>query len=366
MPSNSAPSREIRTLFESLVADGKERGLQLTAYHNGKMVIDVWAGTMSPAGEPVTGDTLFPLYSTGKGITATIIHLLAHRGKLDYDDPIARYWPAFAANGKAAITIRHALNHTAGLANLPSNIDRRQINDWNAMCRWLEQAAPSTTPGTQVLYHAVTFGWILGELAHRADGRSFNQIVDDEIRTPLHIDSLFFGIPDEVESLVAIAEEGPPAPPAKDPPPPPAMTNIPASIIPLSEWMSQPDTRRACIPASNGIMNTRALARHYAALLPGGIDGVELLTPERIKLATEATALLPDSTLTPRPLGYSLGGADPIMGPRPTAFGHHGFGGVTGFADPEAGFAYAFARNRFINGETPPLVANEVRRILGI
>jgi CubicO group peptidase (beta-lactamase class C family) len=357
----------IGKLFASLVREGKERGLQATAYFRGEMVLDTWAGTQSADGPAVNGDTLFPVYSTGKGIQATVIHLLAERGKLSYDDPIAKHWPAFAANGKDKILVRHALNHTSGLALLPNDLDPATMYDWDAMVKWIEQAKPTTTPGTELVYHAVTFAWILGELAQRADGRKFMEIVRQDVCRPLGITTLYFGIPDEVESRVAVIEEAAPAAPAA-PVKAGEMVPVPATIMPLGAWMNDPRTRRTCIPASTGIMNTRAVARHYAALLPGGVDGVELLPPARVKLATQLQRPddRPDAPWLPKALGYAIGGEGSLFGHRTSAFGHNGHGGSTGFADPEVGFAFAFARNRIIEAETTVRVVNEVRGLLGI
>jgi CubicO group peptidase (beta-lactamase class C family) len=360
---DSRANREVRAFLERLVATGKERGLQVAAYLHGKLVIDTWAGTLDPsASRPVDGDTLFPVYSTGKGVVATIIHLLAQRERLQYDDPIARFWPEFAANGKTAITVRHALNHTSGLANLPMNIPSKTFHDWDAICRHLAAAKPDSPPGHEIVYHAVTYGWILGELAHRADGRPFPRIVREEICQPLAARDIYFGIPDDVESRVALIEEPPP-----EAPPPGDVGAIPTCIIPVGLWMNGPVARRACIPASNGIMNARSLARHYAALLPGGVDGVELLPPQRIKRATEMHVPRnhPD-TVTRQALGYVLGNTGDIFGPCTAAFGHQGYGGSRGFADPTRGFAIAFARNRFHNADSPGAIIHEMARALEI
>jgi CubicO group peptidase (beta-lactamase class C family) len=363
MPSPLAP-KPFQSFLDSLIQDGTETGLQLTAYINGKLALDTWAGTLSPGGPPVTADTLFPIYSTGKGVTATVIHLLAERRKLDYDTPIAKYWPAFAANGKEKITVRHALNHTAGLAYIPREITWDQFHNYNAMIRWLEQTAPSSPPGQEQLYHAVTYGWILAELAHKADGRPFTQIVNEDICRPLAITDMYFGIPDEILPRVAICEGKPPETP---PTSKPDRATIPDGIVPLANWMNHPDARRAMIPGSTAIMNTRSLAKHYAALLPGGIDGIELLPPARIKLALEMQRPLSDPvTPTRRGLGYVTGKGDPVFGDRETAFGHNGYGGSTAFAEPTTNLALAFARNRLIDNDSPGRIVKEAIRALGI
>ena len=197
-------------------------------------------------------------------------------------------------------------------------------------------------------YHAMTYGWILGEVARRVDGRPFPQLLHDEICVPLDMaNEMFVGIPDEVEPLVAILEAKV-DPSASQPLPNDAIPQaIPALILPLHEWMNRSDARRACIPASNGIMNARAIAKHYAALLPGGVDGVELLPPERIRLATEPQwpgNCKPGEPPMNQRLGYVVG--HPFS---PMAFGNGGHGGSIGFASPEHDVAFGFTRNRFVS-----------------
>src|SRR5476651_2005235 len=137
----------IQTLLNTLVAEGRERGAQVAAYIDGERVIDAWAGVADVrTGSPVDGDTLFPVFSTTKGIFSTVIHILAERGKLDYDTPIATYWPEFAANGKEGITMRHALSHTAGIPYMPPDITLEQTCDWNYMCAAVAQLKPSSPP----------------------------------------------------------------------------------------------------------------------------------------------------------------------------------------------------------------------------
>jgi CubicO group peptidase (beta-lactamase class C family) len=262
----------VQALLDELVGTGAERGLQVAAYLDGRMVVDAWAGVADPAtGRAVDGDTLFTFFSCGKGVTATVVHLLAERGLLDYDDPIAKHWPAFAANGKERITIRHTLAHTAGLPNAPEGIP---ITDWDALCRAIADMTPLWEPGTQTASHSYTFGWLLGEVACRADGRPIERIVAEEICAPLGIDALFFGIPDSVEAHVAPLEHDPTQT---------ANPAIAADLRELAETFNRADIRRAVIPAAGGIANARALARHYASLVGAGVDGVRLLPPERVR-----------------------------------------------------------------------------------
>src|SRR5436309_2558773 len=191
---------KVQLLIDDLVERDVERGLQVAAYHDGKLVVDAWAGVADARdGRPVDGDTLFGIFSCGKGVTATVIHLLVDRGILAYDTPIATYWPEFAQNGKGAITVRQALTHESAIPQVPAGFGPAEMCDWEQVTRAVGELTPLWEPGAATGYHAITYGWILGELAHRADGRPFDQIVQEEIRGPLGLSSLYFGIPDAVE-----------------------------------------------------------------------------------------------------------------------------------------------------------------------
>lgn len=342
-------AQTIQSLLDQFIAEDSERGVQVAVYLKGELVADAFAGIADPAtGGQVTGDTLFPIFSTTKGIAATLAHLLVERGKIDYDTRIADVWPEFAAHGKGEITLRHGLNHTAGLPNMPTGISHAELCDWETMCAKIADLKPVSLPGMEYAYHAITYSWIVGEVIRRVDGRSFQQMLHEEICVPLHItQELFVGIPDEVEPRVAILEakndESANQPLPHDATP----QAIPALVQPLHEWMNRPDARRACIPASNGIMTARAIARHYASLLPGGVDGVELLPPERIRRATEPQwpGNPPERDSPPKHrLGYSVG--TPFSA---TGFGHDGYGGSIGFAEIEHSLAFGFTRNRFVS-----------------
>jgi CubicO group peptidase (beta-lactamase class C family) len=359
--------KNIQSLLNQLVVEADERGLQVAAYIDGKLVVDAYAGIADvTTGQPVTGESLFPVFSVTKGMTATAIHLLAERGKLSYDMKICEVWPEFAANGKEAITLRQALNHTAGLSHMPTDIGHRELCDWDAMCRAIANLKPSTAPGMEMAYHAMTFGWILGEIIRRTDGRPFQTFVQQELNDPLGINSLFAGIPDHVEPLVTLLEEEIEEKQGNELPNAASPQTVPFWVQPLHAWMNRPDARRACVPASNGIMNARAMARHYAALLPGGVDGVELLPPERIRLATERQypghGRLEESMLMS--LGYHVGDPSSIMG-NSHAFGHGGYGGSIAFADPDNRLAFALTKNRFNKLDNGKRIVDELRKEAG-
>ncbi|HXT36989.1 MAG TPA: serine hydrolase domain-containing protein [Chloroflexota bacterium] len=373
----------VQTLLDDLVGSGIERGVQVAAYQAGQLVVDAWAGVADAAtGRLVDGETLFTVFSATKGITATVIHLLADRGQLDYDDAIAGYWPAFGAHGKDRVTVRHALTHTAGIPQLWDGVTPADMCDWERMCRAIADLTPLWQPGTRTGYHAATYGYILGEVARRVDGRPIAQIVQDEICSPLGITTLYFGIPDEMESRVAVLESAALSDETRSeetPPPPDVLTPaalysraMPPTLGSLEELFNRPDVRRASIPAGGGIMNARALARHYAVLACGELDGVRLLTPERIRLASTLQIEdvdLVDGVPVRRALGYMLGGLeskDPLGG-RITVFGHGAGRQMVGFADPEQRFALGVTKNRMRWSEdTTYRIAREVRDALGI
>jgi CubicO group peptidase (beta-lactamase class C family) len=361
---------KMQRLLDDLVRNGRERGLQLAAYLDGKLVVDAWAGVADVnTGRRVDGATLFPVFSTTKGLAATLIHLLVERCKLTYDTPIAAVWPEFAAQGKQSITVRHALSHTTGLACMPLGVGYAELVDWDAMCRAIARMRPVSSRGAQSVYHAVTYSWLVGEVAHRVDGRPFGQMLQEEICRPLGIgDDMFVGIPDEVEPRVAwleeIFESG--QPPVVDNTVP---RDVPGWMLPLHAWMNQPQVRRACVPASNGIMTARALARHYASLLPGGVDGVALLPPARVREATQVqlqTDSLAENTPRHIALGYMILGAGKGPDTPATAFGHGGYGGSVGFADPQHRLAVGLTKNRYCKNGAQDEILSELRGVLGI
>ena len=393
----------VQTLLDDLVRRDVERGVQAAAYLDGTLVVDAWAGVADAVtGRLVGGDTLFTVFSVTKGITATVIHLLAARDQLTYDTPVADVWPEFAAHGKDRITVRHVLTHTAGIPQMPPDVNPGRLCDWEGMCGAIAALRPLWEAGTQTGYHSWTFGWILGEVARRVDGRPIAQIVQEDVCRPLGIDSLYFGIPDAAEPHVAVLEDAP----ARRLPDLSrkvaklarghygwrtivrrAVTGMgtathrnklaraaePPAIASSSAVYNRPDVRRATLPAGGGIMNARALARHYAAQAGGTEDGTVLLTPERVRLASALQTDEVDLVLgvaMRKGLGYLLGGPFSPMGERITAFGHPGAGGSIGFADPAYRFAFGLTKNRMTaraaTEDTAYLVAREVRRALGI
>lgn len=366
----------VQTKLDELVGSGVERGLQVAAYFDGALVLDAWAGVADAStGRPVDGESLFVAFSCGKGVLATAVHLLAERGQLDYDATVGSYWPEFANRGKEAITVRQVLTHTAGIPQLPPDTTPEDLCDWDRMCAGISLLSPLWKPGTRTGYHARTFGFVLGELVRRIDGRPVAEFIREDVCQPLGIRDLFFGIPPEAEPRVARMEDDPASAPLPPLPPDSLLPLVfPPSLPPTATFFNRLDVRRACIPSSSGIMNARSLARIYAALACGGeLDGVRLLSTACIDRASALQTDEVDAVIgmpIPKGLGYMLGGELSPMGSRLTAFGHPGSGGSIGFADPEYRFAFALTKTRQVTGlpgtDAAYLVAEATRTALGI
>jgi len=356
---------KIQGLLEQLCAEGRERGIQVAAYHRGELIVDAMAGMADVrTGAAVTRDTLFPVFSVTKGLVATVIHQLVENGLLAYETRIAEMWPEFGANGKQAMTVEQVLRHTAGITTLPADTSYEETCNWDAICATIAGLPAQWEPGTRCEYHGLTYGWILGEIAQRVTGRSFSQLIQNNICQPLGITKLFVGLPEYLDAPVAWLEN-PDAEVSNNDGSPKV---VPPSMEPLFAWMNRLESRRACLPAGNGLMTAEALARHYAALLPGGIDGVELLPATRVDQAT--TQLVPPPPgLESSPtfgwgMGYLIGEPDNILGDTTAAFGVGGHGGAIGFADRSRELAVGLTRNLFKADDPALEIVNELRRLI--
>ena len=326
----------LRASLEQILAEKNEAGVQVAAYKDGSLVLDLVASGPDTQGPAVSGGTLLPIFSASKGVVATCTHLLAERGQLDYDDAVARHWPEFAQNGKGAITVRYVLTHSAGIPRSPGE----DLTDWDGTVSAIAAMPTMWEPGTRTAYHGVTFGWVLGELIRRIDGRDFAAFFRAEICEPLGLQDLYFGVSEAEESRVVDI-----LPPDDD-----DATRNP--YLSTFSFLNEPRIRRAIIPAMGGIGNARSLARVYALLAEGGtLDGVTLFSPERVKTMRELQVDAVDDILrlpTQRALGFLLPGPTGVglMGAGPSAFGHTGIGGTVGLADPEHRVAFALTKNK--------------------
>jgi CubicO group peptidase (beta-lactamase class C family) len=341
-------------------------------YVGGRKVVDLWGGSADRAtGAPYTDDTLQLVFSTTKGATAACANLLAQRGELDIDAPVARYWPEFKAAGKGDIPVRWLLCHKAGLPYVDAQLTLEEALAWDPVIRALEEQAPVWEPGTAHGYHATTYGWLVGEVVRRISGKSLGTFFHDEIAVPLDLE-FWIGLPDEQQARVSplIAQgEGRPAPD------PAVQALIDQFIGPdtllgkalgapsfvfsdTDDPFNDPAVRAAEIPAANGVTNARSLARLYAGLI-GTVEGgpvAPILTSDQVAKASELQTRGPDKCLmfeSTFGLGFFTSSAFAPYG-GPASFGHTGMGGSVGFADPENGIGFGYVMNKMgmtLNGD---------------
>lgn len=346
----------VRSAIRAVIDAGHEEAVHIVAYHKGTKVLDVWDGLADPAsGKAATADTLYNVYSVTKAVAATALHIQAEKGLVDYDAPIADYWPEFAQNGKAKATVRHALTHRAGVPLMPEGVTPELICDSAYITSAIAAMEPLAPPGEKTLYQSMTFGWIIGEIVRRTDPakRELGQFVLDEISTPLGLKDLWIGIPETVAERVAVMSNRN----ENDPPPPEATLyarSMPWAVDLVPRVFSRPDVQRACIAGVGGIFNARDEARFWAMLAQGGeLDGVRMLSAERVanfsNIRDNGDELDPVMFGIPIPIsvgGYWLGGPR-VTGPR--AIWHPGAGGSIGWADPDQQLAVAVCHNRMFN-----------------
>jgi CubicO group peptidase (beta-lactamase class C family) len=326
-----------------LVASGAERGLQVAAYVDGRVVVDVAVGLADPAtGRPVEPGTLFYNWSIGKGATATLVHRLVDAGALTYDTPVAEIWPGFDRHGKDRITVRQALDHSAGVPGLPDGVTVDDVCSWPAMVAALEEAEPWWEPGTRVGYHAYTFGYLNGEIARRAGGRELSALLGELTAGIGFPGEIRFGMtPDETRDL-AVLEDAPMPDGMGDWQMPEAMLKAaPMNLFPTAALGSDPRVLGADIPAGAKV-TARALARMYA----GWLDGTVVSTERRSAAYTESSSG-PDQVYG-NPSRWGLGFALGLPfdeGSSPRVFGMAGAGGSWAGADPDRGLAVAVTKN---------------------
>src|SRR5690606_34119739 len=353
------------TEFDRLFRKPSDGGGALSVYLHGEPVVDVWAGYARPE-QRWARDTLAVTYSTGKGVASTVLHRLAERGLVDYDRPVAEYWPEFAAAGKSEITVRLLLTHRAGLHRLrdlvPGPVDR--FFDDEAVTAALAAATPDPRHRVTSGYHGLSFGHLVAELVRRVSGTSFTEALHAEIAEPLGIGDLFFRVPPEHRSRIA--------------------TNFPTLTVAGMSWergaqlmsrtrfaaaaettprgfariMADPRLNDSVMPGVNGVFSARSLAAMYAALACDGRLGErELLRPGTVEVIRTRQVFTPDYVLAfriPWALGYHGVPMKPSRAEPVSAFGHFGLGGSGAFADPETGMSLGFVTNR-LGGKLTPL-----------
>ena len=385
---NTKANAAVQRAIDTALSEHGELGLQVAAYHQGRLVVDAWGGIARPqTGEPMDGNTLICPFSVTKAVTATALHIQAERGLVDYATPIAKYWPEFGVHGKERGTVYDALTHRLGLPFMPADVDVQLMCNWAWMTTQLAKMHPLFEPGTRSAYMSLTFGWVIGEIVRRTDPkqRAFSQFVAEEICAPLAIDSLWLGAPESEWHRVA-ALDAPPEAPVTDPSYRPdnwrALAHPPAVQASQGAY-ALPQVWGACLPGSGALMNARSGARLFAMLAGRGtLDGVRLLSASRVSTFHAPRPPVDWDMTLGAPHRGSVAGfwlrGTPNMAPvgtNPCVFGHPGFGGSVGWADPEEDFAMAIFHNRLYGGGSSGkrgdgralvMIAEAARRALGV
>lgn len=366
-----------------------ELGAACCVYVNGQPVVDLWGGLADRrTGRPWGEDTVAVVFSTTKGATAICAHMLAERDELNLDAPVAEYWPEFAAKGKAELRVRWLLSHQAGLPLIETPLTLEEACAWEPVIRALEAQQPLWEPGTRQAYHALTYGFLIGEVVRRVTGKTLGRFFADEIAMPLNL-SAWIGIPEEFEPRVAHLEIDP-VEPDRDELFDAWLAQVPESVpVPagikeaLKAMSTDPDSvgvealklgnafpdglvteegghnarvvRASEHPGSGMVSDSRSLARMYAATI-GEVDGVRLLEPSTVEemsviqpsrqygVPAELEAFMAEAFPSAMSLGFARPTKlQPLLGPR--SFGHPGYGGSIGFADPDQQVGFGYVMN---------------------
>ncbi|CND56702.1 beta-lactamase [Mycobacterium tuberculosis] len=353
-------------LADGLVASGAEVGLQIAAYLHGELIVDVHAGRADAStGRPVDDRTLFDVPEMG--LVATVVHVLAERGLIEYGVPVAAYWPEFGAHGKTGITVAHVLTHSAGVPQAPDGLVPEDFADWDALCARVADMRPLWRPGTAVGAHVLTFGIILGEVVRRVTGRPIADVLRAEVAAPLGIaDDLFFGVPARHLPRLARMEGHDSTDPVLHFPEGSLFQRVvPPAWRDGAELANRTEYEAMSMPCS-GRGTAQALARLYAALI-GEVDGVRLFPPELTSRLPSTMTMRQDRVMggpIPRGLGFGVASVDTASY---TAFGDTNNCGVA-FADPSRGLSVAVLFNLLALRLPAPgyEIADEIRAVLGL
>ena len=365
-----ATFKDVARLFSRLQdARSTQGGAALCVYFKGRKVLDICTGQKSQD-EKWQPDTLSICYSTGKGVLATLAHILVSEGLLDYDVPISHYWPEFAQNGKAQITLRHILSHQSGLYDVRNNIDQAvEMADWQHMLQVMESMTPRFGLGEAMAYQPLTFGWLVGGALEKATKRSLSELMQQYLVQPLALDGAYFGVPHN--QLVRVARLIPKAPrlnkaePQKSSQPSKPRKASPIDkLIELSGQNPQDfqdamipkgmkhfsffsdEGMQAVIPAANGAFTAASLAKMYAMLANHGVwNGQTLIKPAVFSLLSTIQSKKRDRIM-PLPMHWRLGYHRVLsLGKSSNGFGHIGFNGSGAWCDPERDLSFAYTHN---------------------
>ncbi|MDF6022159.1 serine hydrolase domain-containing protein [Streptomyces sp. JH34] len=359
----------VRDAFAANFAERDEVGAAVTVLLDGRPVVDLWGGWADGARtRPWERDTVVNVWSTTKGPTALCAHILADRGLLDLDAPVAAYWPEFAAGGKESVRVRHLLSHRSGVSGLRDPHTLAELYDWELTTARLAATEPWWEPGTRSGYHAISYGFLVGEVVRRITGLLPGEFLRQEVTGPLGID-FTVGLPEKDAGRVAelvqpkdVSREQAALFARMEP------VAVASLLNPVTGTAAAntPEWRAAEIPAANGHGTARAVAALYGILAGrGSLDGSRILSEEAAERVREGQGSCRDLVLgagfaheTELGLGLWLSGANGSYGPNPRAVGHDGAGGSCGLADPEAGIALGYVMNRM-----GPHIADDPRKM---
>lgn len=358
----------VRDAFVGNLTSRADVGAGVAVYHRGEPVVDLVGGWFdNRATRAYAADTLQVTFSTTKGIVALAVAMCVERGLLSYDEPVHHFWPEFATNGKEQVTVGQLLSHRAGLYTVDGPVTLDDVLDWETMTRLLAANAPLFFPDSTHGYHAITFGWLAGELVRRVDGRNIGRFVAEEIAGPIG-GEIFIGLPERFEERVSPINQGWPSVDSGDRPGAAAsavgMQDHPVQravtvngALAVKGAFNRRDVHAAEIPGANGISNARSLAAMYAATLSpiDGARGRVRLLGDRVR-ERAATSVTPEGerdAVLVFPTAFSMGFMTPcgaVPYDRPGSFGHPGAGGSVSFADPTRSLAFSYVMNR-MSGE---------------
>ena len=343
----------LQGILDDAVASGEECGCQLTVFRHGRLAARLCAGFADAARtRPVTTETLFPIFSVGKGVMATAFHRLVEDALISYDTRMAEVWPEFGGQGRDDIRVWQVLCHRTGMHLAPPTSDWAEMADWDEMCRRLTTMAPAVPPGGKCCYQGLTYAWLLGETAGRAAGKHFQQVMREQVIAPLGLeDEMIFGLPAAAEERCAGLDG----------------TAFAQGPQWAEAFLGREAVRRGFIPSANGFATATALARHYAALL-SGVDGVRLLAPATLDRVTVLRRhaddpIPPGGCWNKFGLGYVLAGPEDDFG---QTFGHGGAGGSEGLADRRTGLALGFTKNKLSPRHPDHPVRDRISRVFGL
>ncbi|MBS1843035.1 MAG: beta-lactamase family protein [Actinobacteria bacterium] len=364
----------VRDAFEENLALRDEVGAAFAVVHEGEVVVDLWGGVADvETGSAWDEDTIQLIFSGSKGLVAVCMLMLVDRGQVDPSDRVADHWPEFEAGGKERVTVAEVMSHRSRLPGIRRRLGIEDLLDDNARAAELAAQVQEIDPRARDVYHALTYGWLCGELVRRIDGRSVGRFFADEIATPLNLD-IWIGLPAELESRASRltldgsweenlpAEEDFAADPLLN-----SVWNNPPLIVPGNLYWNRPEFHAAEIPAVNAIATARSLARLYGCLAQGGsLDGVRLLSEETLKLALTEVARRHDP-FAEQVLAYSFGFELPaefeLLGPAAVAFGHSGLGTSAHGAWPERKVGFSYCMNQMRWAEPDPRPASLLRAL---